>query len=243
MAAGAFLEHVTYAGNRYGTLRSEIDRIIAAGRWPLVEIELAGRPRGAGERARGGRHLHRAALALGAGAAAGAARHRQRGRRSRARLATSRVELEAMGEFDHVIVNERRRRARSRSSRALVAAATGEGPMAEVLLGVSGGIAAYKSVDVLRILQRRGHGVRVVMTRAARRFVGPATFAALSGHPVGVDLFGAEGRPGYDHLDLARGRRPAAGRAGIGQHRGPDGRRASGTACSARCTWPSTARS
>ena len=77
--------------------------------------------------------------------------------------------------------------------------------MADVLLGVSGGIAAYKSVDVLRILQRRGHDVRVVMTRAARRFVGPATFAALSGHPVGVDLFGAEGRPGYDHLELARG--------------------------------------
>jgi phosphopantothenoylcysteine decarboxylase / phosphopantothenate---cysteine ligase len=77
--------------------------------------------------------------------------------------------------------------------------------MADVLLGVSGGIAAYKSVDVLRILQRRGHVVRVVMTRAAQRFVGPATFAALSGHPVGVDLLGAEGRPGYDHLELARG--------------------------------------
>jgi len=76
--------------------------------------------------------------------------------------------------------------------------------VAEVLLGVSGGIAAYKAVDVMRILQRRGHGVTVVMTRAARRFVGPATFAALSGRPVGVDLFGPEGRPGYDHLELAR---------------------------------------
>ena len=76
--------------------------------------------------------------------------------------------------------------------------------MAEVLLGVSGGIAAYKAVDVMRILQRRGHGVTVVMTRSARRFVGPATFAALSGRPVGVDLFGAEDRPGYDHLELAR---------------------------------------
>jgi phosphopantothenoylcysteine decarboxylase/phosphopantothenate--cysteine ligase len=74
----------------------------------------------------------------------------------------------------------------------------------EVLLGVSGGIAAYKAVDVMRILQRRGHGVTVVMTRAARRFVGPATFAALSGRPVGTDLFGAEERPGYGHLDLAR---------------------------------------
>jgi phosphopantothenoylcysteine decarboxylase/phosphopantothenate--cysteine ligase len=77
--------------------------------------------------------------------------------------------------------------------------------VAEVLLGVSGGIAAYKSVDVLRILQRRGHGVRVVMTASAQRFVGPATFAALSGRPVGTRLFGPDDRPGYDHLELARG--------------------------------------
>lgn len=77
--------------------------------------------------------------------------------------------------------------------------------MPDVLLGVSGGIAAYKAIDVMRILQRRGHGVTVVMTRSAQRFVGPATFAALSGRPVGVDLFGSEERPGYGHLDLARG--------------------------------------
>ena len=76
--------------------------------------------------------------------------------------------------------------------------------MAEILLGVSGGIAAYKAVDTMRILQRRGHGVTVVMTAAAQRFVGAATFAALSGRPVGVDLFGRADRPGYDHLELAR---------------------------------------
>jgi phosphopantothenoylcysteine decarboxylase/phosphopantothenate--cysteine ligase len=76
--------------------------------------------------------------------------------------------------------------------------------MAEVLLGVSGGIAAYKAIDVMRILQRRGHGVTVVMTRAATRFVGPATFAALSGRTVGVALFGRDERPNYEHLDLAR---------------------------------------
>jgi phosphopantothenoylcysteine decarboxylase/phosphopantothenate--cysteine ligase len=76
--------------------------------------------------------------------------------------------------------------------------------MAEVLLGVTGGIAAYKAVDVLRGLQRRGHGVSVVMTRSAARFVGPPTFAALSGRPVGTSLFEVEGQPGYGHLDLAR---------------------------------------
>jgi phosphopantothenoylcysteine decarboxylase / phosphopantothenate---cysteine ligase len=76
--------------------------------------------------------------------------------------------------------------------------------VAEILLAVSGGIAAYKSLDVLRILQRRGHRVRVVMSRNATRFVGPASFAALSGREVGLRLFGGEDQPGYDHLDLAR---------------------------------------
>jgi phosphopantothenoylcysteine decarboxylase/phosphopantothenate--cysteine ligase len=77
--------------------------------------------------------------------------------------------------------------------------------VAEVLLGVSGGIAAYRALETMRLLQRRGHGVTAVMTRAARRFVGPASFAALSGRPVGLELFGEDARPGYDHLELARG--------------------------------------
>lgn len=76
--------------------------------------------------------------------------------------------------------------------------------MAEVLLGVSGGIAAYKAIDVLRILQGHGHGVSVVMTRNATQFVTPGTFAALSGRAVGINLFGQPEEPGYDHLNFAR---------------------------------------
>jgi phosphopantothenoylcysteine decarboxylase/phosphopantothenate--cysteine ligase len=76
--------------------------------------------------------------------------------------------------------------------------------MARILLGVSSGIAAYKSVDVMRELQRHGHEVRVVMTPNASRFVGVETFAALSGHTVGIDLFGHDDAPGFDHLDFAR---------------------------------------
>jgi len=76
--------------------------------------------------------------------------------------------------------------------------------MANVVLGVSSGIAAYKSVDLMRMLQRAGHDVRVVMTENATRFVGPETFAALSRHPVGIDVFGREFEPGFDHLDFAR---------------------------------------
>ena len=91
--------------------------------------------------------------------------------------------------------------------------------------GVSGGIAAYKSIDTMRILQRRGHGVTVVMTKAAQRFVGPATFAALSGRPVGLDLFGRGDRPGYDHLELARGADLLLVAPGVGQHDRADGGR------------------
>src|SRR5881397_2816762 len=61
----------------------------------------------------------------------------------------------------------------------------------KVALGVSGGIAAYKAAEVVRMLQDRGIRVQVVMTRAAQEFVRPLTFAALSGEKVITDLFGS----------------------------------------------------
>ncbi len=66
-------------------------------------------------------------------------------------------------------------------------AARGSGP--RVVLGVGGGIAAYKACEVLRRLTESGHDVRVVPTAAALQFVGAATFEALSGHPVQTDVF------------------------------------------------------
>jgi phosphopantothenoylcysteine decarboxylase / phosphopantothenate---cysteine ligase len=59
-----------------------------------------------------------------------------------------------------------------------------------ITLGVTGGVAAYKAAELVRRLQQEGHGVCVVMTRAAREFVTPLTFAALSGQKVITDLFG-----------------------------------------------------
>lgn len=58
-----------------------------------------------------------------------------------------------------------------------------------VLLGVTGGIAAYKAVELLRLMRRSGWQVTVVMTKAARRFVGPESFRALSGSEVALELF------------------------------------------------------
>ena len=62
----------------------------------------------------------------------------------------------------------------------------------KIALGVSGGIAAYKSAEIVRLLQDRGIQVQVVMTRAAQEFVRPLTFAALSGQKVITDLFGSD---------------------------------------------------
>jgi phosphopantothenoylcysteine decarboxylase/phosphopantothenate--cysteine ligase len=59
-----------------------------------------------------------------------------------------------------------------------------------ITLGVAGGVAAYKAAELVRRLQQEGHSVQVVMTRSAREFVTPLTFAALSGQKVITDLFG-----------------------------------------------------
>lgn len=61
--------------------------------------------------------------------------------------------------------------------------------MARILIGVSGGIAAYKAIELARLATLAGHGVRVVMTPAAKRFVGPATFEGIVGAPVLTDEF------------------------------------------------------
>lgn len=73
-----------------------------------------------------------------------------------------------------------------------------------VILGVGGGIAAYKGCELVRLLVKGGAAVRVVMTPNATRFVGPLTFQALSGHPVLVDLLDPASEAGYGHLELAR---------------------------------------
>ena len=61
----------------------------------------------------------------------------------------------------------------------------------KIALGVSGGIAAYKAAEIVRLLQDRGIRVQVIMTEAAQEFVRPLTFAALSGEKVITDMFAA----------------------------------------------------
>ncbi len=73
-----------------------------------------------------------------------------------------------------------------------------------VILGVTGGIAAYKSVEILRGLKKKEADVAVVMTANAKRFVAPLTFEALSGKPVADNLFSPSGEGRMEHLALAR---------------------------------------
>src|ERR687890_831791 len=88
--------------------------------------------------------------------------------------------------------------------------------MARVLLGVTGGIAAYKALEVVRLATKAGHAVRVIQTQTAQRFVGAASFAALSGAPVltgeferdpARGAFADQSPPDHDplnHLELVR---------------------------------------
>ena len=73
-----------------------------------------------------------------------------------------------------------------------------------VLLGISGGIAAYKSAELVRRLKDLGADVQVVMTQAAQEFITPLTLQALSGHPVHTDLLDPAAEAAMGHIELAR---------------------------------------
>ena len=73
-----------------------------------------------------------------------------------------------------------------------------------ILLGVTGGIAAYKSAELVRLLKKSGREVRVVMTRGAEAFMTPLTFQALSGEPVRTSLLDPDAEAGMGHIELAK---------------------------------------
>jgi phosphopantothenoylcysteine decarboxylase/phosphopantothenate--cysteine ligase len=73
-----------------------------------------------------------------------------------------------------------------------------------IVLGISGGIAAYKSADLLRRITQMGASVRVIMTENAKRFVGSLTFEALSGHPVCSTLFEKDANTSIQHIEWAQ---------------------------------------
>ncbi len=79
-----------------------------------------------------------------------------------------------------------------------------ETTLKRIILGVTGGIAAYKAAELARLLVKRGVEVQVVMTAAASHFIGTATFQAITGQPVYTDLWDARVANGMAHIDLSR---------------------------------------
>ncbi|HIJ95481.1 MAG TPA: bifunctional phosphopantothenoylcysteine decarboxylase/phosphopantothenate--cysteine ligase CoaBC [Desulfuromonadales bacterium] len=73
----------------------------------------------------------------------------------------------------------------------------------QIVLGVSGGIAAYKAIELLRLLTKAGADVHVIMTRSAQEFVAPLTFQTLSAHPVHTELFSLIAEREIGHISLA----------------------------------------
>ena len=73
-----------------------------------------------------------------------------------------------------------------------------------ILLGVSGGIAAYKSAEIVRHLRKVGASVRVVMTKSAEEFITPLTLQALSGNRVSTELLDVEAEAAMGHIELAK---------------------------------------
>ena len=79
-----------------------------------------------------------------------------------------------------------------------------ETTLKRIILGITGGVAAYKAAELARLLVKRGIDVQVVMTAAATHFVGAATFQAITGRPVHADLWDTRVANGMAHIDLAR---------------------------------------
>ena len=77
-------------------------------------------------------------------------------------------------------------------------------PLQRVVLGLTGGIAAYKAAEFTRLLVKEGIVVDVVMTEAATRFIAPMTLQALSGNPVLTDLWDSGSANAMGHIDLSR---------------------------------------
>ncbi|MFH1551866.1 MAG: bifunctional phosphopantothenoylcysteine decarboxylase/phosphopantothenate--cysteine ligase CoaBC [bacterium] len=73
----------------------------------------------------------------------------------------------------------------------------------KILIGVTGGIAAYKTCSLINQLKREGYEIKVIMTKAATKFVTPLTFQTLSNNPVYLDLFDVIDKTKVEHIDLA----------------------------------------
>jgi len=106
-----------------------------------------------------------------------------------------------------------------------------------ILLGITGGIAAYKAAELTRLFIKAGADVRVVMTEAACRFITPATLQALSGQPVHTDMWDTRVPDSMGHIELSRDRTSSWSRP-----RRPISSRKSRTGSATTCSRPCASR-
>jgi len=114
-------------------------------------------------------------------------------------------------------------------------------PLTRVVLGLTGGIAAYKAAELTRLLVKEGITVDVVMTPGATQFITPMTLQALSGRRVLTDLWDSGAANAMGHIDLSRGPTP------LSWHRhqrtsSPSWRTVTPTIYCRRCAWRAIAR-
>ncbi len=76
--------------------------------------------------------------------------------------------------------------------------------MKNILVGVTGSIACYKTLEIVNQLKKDGYNVTVVMTKAAQQFVGPLSFETMSTNPVVTEMFSADGHEKVEHIELAK---------------------------------------
>ncbi len=76
--------------------------------------------------------------------------------------------------------------------------------MKNILIGVTGSIACYKSLEIVNQLKKDGYNVTVVMTRSAQQFVGPLSFETMSRNPVVTEMFSEDGHEKVEHIELAK---------------------------------------
>ena len=72
-----------------------------------------------------------------------------------------------------------------------------------ILIGITGSIAAYKACDIIRIIRKAGGNVQAIMTHSAKQFIGKSTIAALTNNPVIDSIFEDDPKPGLEHINLA----------------------------------------
>ncbi len=110
----------------------------------------------------------------------------------------------------------------------------------KILLGVGGGIAAYKAAELARLLMQQDHQVQAILTRAAEEFVRPLTFAALTGRKTLTDLFAIESA--IEHISVAQEHDLLVDRAGHGRFDGQTGAWPGGRFPQQRSIWRSPVR-